>query len=189
MQSELMQIPIRLMWAGWETTTWRLRNSKWQLFANQQMDPNAYRYLVRVTCKSPKDDFLITGTMVIDPRNAYGNILADHLYSIPIEMQQYKVGDRCIVYEQQKFDWDSLNASLPFDGFANVPHRDSFNFHELKLFNFKENAQEIYIPLETVDDCLNKILQIQRPQVLQMNKKVQEVQAPKILAKVYSLAA
>lgn len=185
-----MRIPIRLNWAGWETDTWRLRANKWQLFADQQTAIDAYRYLMRVTCKSPRDDFIITGTMSVAPELMYANKLVEYLYSIRLDMQQYKANDHCIIYEQPKFDWDSLNSSLPFDGFANVPTRgDKVRFEELKLFEFKESPREIFVPIETVDDCLNKILQIQRPQILQMNKKIQEIQAPKILAKVYSLAA
>ena len=185
----LFKIPLKLHWAGWDTNTWSLRNQKWELFAAQEFSPYSHEIRVRVTCESPMNDFLLTGFLDIEPRYFIerNHTIYEYLARCHLPMTQYKATDRCVIHEVTNYEWNSLISSLPFDGFMNVPKE--FNFKELNLFKQNENAKEIYIPVDSVDDCFNKILQLQRPEILQMNKKIEEIKAPKILAKVYSLAA
>jgi hypothetical protein len=112
--------------------------------------------------------------------------LSELLYHKGIDMTGYKEGDRVIVSVWGSQMWNELDAMLPCDGFANVHHGER-TIGKLKLFNYTESPKEIYLPPSSVDECLNRILQLQYPE--QKLIKSAEVKKPIIQAKIYSLAA
>jgi hypothetical protein len=189
---EFNQIPIRVRWAGWESDTYVLKRQGWQIFAHQQMCPYEFAQEIMISAKAPDNRLMIMGRKKITPDRVYGGSrgLVEMLYHAGIEMTAYRSNDMVSIYEMPRTDWLAMDAMLPCDGFANVDLKsERQSFETLNLFKFTESPKEIYIPQTSVDDCLNKILQLQFPKQVELKKNAALVERPIIQAKIYSLAA
>jgi hypothetical protein len=150
---------------------------------------DAYAKEIRLALKHPENDIMISGRAEIGMEHLYHGPqgLVELLYHGGVEMQEYRGGSVCRYYEIKAEDWRALSSMRPCDGFARVLSYETKRFDELELFKYTETSKEIIIPYQSVDECLNRILQLQFPE----RKKFEpgEVQKPVIQAKIYTLAA
>lgn len=194
MESEqFAHIPIRVRWHGWESDTYALRNCGWKIFVNEEMSPCKFEKDICLAVRDPEAKIMIMGRLSVRGEELFGRdrgySLVERLARIGIDMQTYRATDRC--YDQR--GWLQMDAMEPSDGFAsiNVGHEER-DIRELKLFKTLENAQEIFVPYQSVDECLNRILTLQFPdreKFKQHRSDVTNVERPIIQAKIYSLAA
>ena len=191
-QLQLEQIPIRVNWAGWESDTYVLKRQGWQVFAAQQMSPKEYAMEIMVSVKAPDNKLMIMGRYKLRAEHLVQNrrALLEGLCQAGIDMQSYQATDKAAVYETPKYDWNMMNAMAPCDGFASVDLGPQvIGFDKLNLFKFTENPKEIYIPHSSVDECLNRILQLQFPKQDEIKRNGAKVERPVIQAKIYAMAA
>lgn len=189
LQNDILQVPIRCRWHGWESDTYSLRNAGWGLFASEGFFDYAVARRVSLAAKSPDNKLVIMGEMQLPMRYFYQNqmSLLEMLRQTGVEMQTYRSNDRVIVHNLSSQFWSAADEMLPVDGFANIDMSER-SIGELKLFSYQEAAKEIVIPQMSVGDCLDRILQIQYPKQKSL-RDLSEVQKPIIQAKIYSLAA
>lgn len=188
----ISQIPIRVRWVGWESDTYTLRQMGWQVFASESFSQHRFEKVVNLAVKDPGDNLMIAGEFAINPRVLFdksGTEIHKMLYQVGIDMRQFRATDRMHIYSDTASTWAAMNAMEPCDGFANIDCSGVVkDIRELKLFSYKENAKEIYLPPNSVDECLNQILKLQYPE-RQIVKPGEAVVKPVIQAKIYQLAA
>ena len=195
LQSQIVQVPIRVRWHGWESDTYRLRQSGWNVFGEEHLEPSEYARTIQLALTDRDNTFMIVGRLKLGPRDYYAEsrkMLAT-LCDVGIEFQMYKAQDRVVVRETAPGEWSSWGRLSPIDGFANVDlaHTRTRTIAELPIFTYKETSKEIYLPPPTVSEYLDKILSVQYPEqkILQANKRIEQVERPVLCAKIYSLAA
>lgn len=185
----LYSVPVRVQWQGWQSDTYTLRRMGWQIFVDEGVPAYEYAHSIRLIIKAPDDKLLIMGEKILHPHEIFDRnklTMMEVLCHGGIEMQAYRASDRIFTYEQPKVAWESMDAALPCDGF--VHFSEERDLKDLKLFNYTEKPKEIYIPLNSVDDCLNRILQLQYPEQELIKPKLALVK-PAVQVKIYSIAA
>lgn len=195
--------PLPLRWWGWETTTHILHREGWELLSSQEKDFEHRGTVLRIGAKSPDGVVMISGCVLFRDEYAFGQ---DRMYTSPrfsglppidalfreggMRMNQYSAKDRFAV--MKPMDFTSMNAMKPFDPYASTefcPRTD--DYRALELFKSKpEIANEIYIPSNSVTECLNRILQLQYPEQQKIKENlIMPGAKPIIQAKILSLAA
>lgn len=188
MESVFQQMPVRVHWLGWESDTYTLRRCGWQVFANEQMSPYRFAQLIRLILKDPHEALIISGEFEIElGMVGRGQIQTHDFYEMVcqrgIDMKCYRGTDRVYTYPVVKASFDE---AFPCDGFIGMP--EECDFKDLKFFKYTEHPKEILIPLQSVDECLNRILQLQYPEQKVLASKQQLIK-PTAECKIYSLAA
>lgn len=190
---EVKRIPIRLYWAGWESNTYTLRAAGWTVFVNEQMARHSYEKEIQLAVKSPDNKLLIMGELRVRPEELFGYNkdfgLATRLMGPGMKMQTYRSCDIVIRQYVPETTWQAFSNLETSDGFASVSMSGEHKaLEEFKIFRTTAPSKEIFIPFNTVDQCLNQILMLQRPEQLEI-KKNSEIIKPQFEARVYSLAA
>lgn len=192
MESFIRELPIRVRWVGWEGDTYTLKRQGWQIFASENMSPIRYEKQIRLSIKAPDNKIMIYGELDIGGADlARGSeMLVERLCRIGIEMQTYRAEDRVHIHSMPKTGWDSMNSMLPCDGFASVDlGYETKSLADLSLFKYTEAPKEIYIPYSSVDECLNRALELQYPEQKIIKANLTQIEKPIIQAKIYALAA
>lgn len=166
----------------------------WELFAEQRQERDFYSHSYRIAAKSPDNKLVISGQLNIPAEVFFkgGFGMTEILYHQGFEMQTYRATDQVYYHQMSYKEVDSWNSLAPFDGFAQIPMVPELkSFADFKLFNFNSTApNEIYIPSNSVDECLDRILQLQYPKQQEIKKGLILPDAkPIVQAKIYSLAA
>lgn len=190
---ELNQIPVRLYWAGWESNTYTLRAQGWAVYVNEQIARHSYEKEIQLAVKSPDNKLLIMGEMRVRPEMLFGHNkdrgLVGLLMGQGIKMQTYRSCDIVVRQYVPETIWQSFDTLETSDGFASVSMSDEHKaLEEFKIFRNAAPSKEIFIPYNTVDQCLNQILTLQRPEQLEI-KKGQKIMRPEYEARIYALAA
>ncbi len=196
--TDIVQLPIRVHWAGWDSDTNRLKRAGWQVSASERPAlTNSFYTSISLALTDPDGRMMILGDFQISMQLFYSMRAPDDLITMlcktGIAMKCYKSTDRVTTYNLGSFDWEGMEKLRPCDGFANIPTNipnQIKQFSDLSIFNYTERAREIYIPYKSVDDCLNRILELQWPEQKDLLKNSsQEIDKPIIQAKIYALAA
>lgn len=189
----LNEIPIRLRWLGWESSTIALRQAKWQIFANEAMSHNFDGKEIHIAARCPNSKVMIIGKKLLPLRELRGSTsqydLLRMICQVGVDMQHYRYDEtfRTMTSMVVSSFIDSMQALKPFDGFMEMPQEAEFKLWDFNLFKYGETATEIYLPYDTVDECLNRALELQFPQQEILKKDLSKIQKPIIQAKIYSL--
>lgn len=182
--------PIRVFWHGWVSDTLTLKQGGWHVFGHQEHSPYQQALDFTLGLRDPEATILIYGKFSVTVRDIMqGASVKSRLYHGGVEMQLMRATDRCFTHSVTSAEWSSMDAMLPIDGFLNVPDRLERPISELNLFKFTDQPKEIYIPQGSVDECLNRILQLQYPAQRELVKAEGNVVRPVMQAQIYSLAS
>lgn len=201
--------PVRLRWAGWEATTHSLKSEGWEILAEERQSYFEDAHEVHIAARSPDSLLLIYGVHKVPMRELIARACNDHqrflsqymgyfLFDHGVEMKQYRAQDQIRIYEFAKCTIDAFNSMRPIDPFASTDwDMRTLSFKDMKVFSYNTSApNEIYIPSKSVDECLDRILQLQFPEQQDIKKKLAtvsdrdaEIARPVVQAKIYSLAA
>lgn len=185
--------PLPLHWWGWETTTHILHREGWQLLAEESRDDIYDGWRIRIGAKSPDNAILITGVANLDYRHLHeygGRGVVEHLFHRGgMKMQQWSSRDKVAILPHSEIE--SMHAMMPFDPYEPVARRmGDISYRGLNVFNYEWQApKEIYVPANSVSECLDRILQLQYPEQQAIKKLVGIEKKPIIEARILSLAA
>lgn len=193
--------PLPLVWNGWRSDTHELRRRGWQLMASENYNYEYDCHEVRIGAKCPDNQILITGRFSIgrhqihqrsmaERYTGYGDTILEQIFHSGFPMQVFKSQDRIYEYTAGHPDFTTLHMLAPIDVYEQTAtSMGSLRpYSQLRCFKYVESepTKEIYIPSNSVDECLDRILQLQYPQ--QKGLVLPEKQ-PIIQAKIFSLAA
>lgn len=180
--SQLLQVPLRLVWQGWDTDTYSLRQSGWTLRAEQNMSPFRDEMTYRIVATSPEKALAMCAELAINGRDRAffrGTELAGWLHAQRLPVIAVKQSDRVI--RHMKPNWLASSDSLTeFNGFASVPYEE-INVRDLKIFRNDEDAKNVYAPSGLITECLDRILSVQ------FNGDLSKIDAPKVTARLYGV--
>lgn len=188
----LRVMPIRLHWSGWTSDTFSLERMKWTIYADEQLSMHSYEKQIRIAAKCPYDKMVITGVLSLPMHMRGGDRELFAILNNGVNMQHYKFTDKIITYPQVGSSFvDSMNKLESNNGLAYIPTMtEEIDFSSFRIFKQpSENGQSIYLPSGSVDDCLNRILELQYPIQKELKEKMAGMEAPIVRAKVYSIAA
>lgn len=145
---------MRLHWAGWATTTYKLQQAGWQLAAEQDF----YRDRMRIAMKHDGMNLLAL-TPSFDFR--YEEALRDprYLESIPIPVVA-AMGREVRIHEHGQLDWSfqAIDAKPTFtaEKITQLEHLAHFAAPLVR-------CNEVIIPEESVPKLMERILELQQP--------------------------
>lgn len=185
----IVHAPIRVFWHGWESDLRSLRQGGWEVFGHEEQKRMSLEHALRVAVKSPDNRLVISGVLQLPyelMRFGDESRLYDVIAARGIEMKMYQASDMIHSYEMPLGDLASWRNLEPIDVFAPMDF-SRVTMRDLKLFKYEHCApKEIFVPAESVDDCLNRILQLQYPD---MKKFREDKVIPVVQARVLTLAA
>ncbi len=188
--------PIKLWWHGWASTTHDLKRQGWSIHASQNYRADYDAQEIRLAARCPDKRMLITGVKTLGMREMM-EFDRGVIYSIMegFRMQSYHT-ERDMVQTMGVADWNSYERLSEVDVYepTQMSIRDmQRNFRDLRIFKEAEplrETKEIYIPLESVDECLNRILELQWPEAKDNRGKLIMPEAkPIITAQILTLAS
>lgn len=195
--SDLNKLPIRINWLGFESDTLTLRREGWKIFASQERQFNQDSLSLMVAARDPSEQIMIQGQLAI-PMSTLMQTGRDAQYSlmelalrVGVKAGYYKVRDQAHIYQMDRGFYSSLESLEACDGTLDAEAlTERKDLRDLNFFTYKEEAKEIYLPSSSIDDCLNRILEIQKPSMdkIKEAQKSKEV-IPAIQAKIYQIAA
>lgn len=204
--------PIPIHWAGWHTNSNELRANGWEVLASEKVVDHHYAKRIRVAVKSPDRKLVITGSVEIpcqDLHAAQAQLMGHYINSAPmhgmdkfplvqrgfnqIQMEVYTAQDRFVQVNRPFMDdMDDLRPiTASFDPYR-MPTgvRDLVDPRALKIFEYVDTTNAIYIPPHNEDELLNMILKIQYPNQQEIKKRlVLPESKPIIKAQIFTLAA
>lgn len=199
------RVPLELRWQGWRTSTVALQERGWDIVANEYVDHYSGSHVIRLGAQSPDGKILISGDLHIP----YGQILGARdptvqqsfmLHNSPfdvteiarygLDMATYTMRDSFSIMPGEELS--RFNGMIPV-----MPEMTPFevstqqrDLQKIKLFEQRSGIKEIIIPAKSVDECLDRILQLQYPQQKEMKKGlVLPEKQPIIQAKLFTLSA
>lgn len=179
----LQSAPIHVYWCGFESNTLNLQRSGWQISAEQDVMSMA----VRIAIKHPTKKMYGISKMT---RLGYDDMysMRDH---VPKHFEIQDITSNLhIQLMERSFNFKPIDAEPAYIERTPIEH---FAFFREPLLN---PANSIVVADQSVEELLNKILELQDPmlkkyyneQVLKQNynKKVEQVNMPKIVTQVIS---
>lgn len=162
------------------------------------MDVYSGGHQIRIGAKSPDDKMIITGRVVFNYGDLYNQ---NYQYNNgPLLDSLFRSGMRMQVYTSK--DTYTTTIDDPFIKGMNSLRRinihketsvdlQTIHMKDLKCFEYcADDTREIFMPPDTVNECLDKILQVQYPQQHEMKKGIIiPDKRPIIQAKIFTLAA
>lgn len=184
--------PIMVRWNGWESSTYQLKASGWEVWAGEKLADFHHAKIIDIALTTPRKELMLAGRLKLN----YRDVVADprgfsHALSIGVECQLYRINDRVMVIQEPHRDWAKGMESLePVDGLLYRPIGDSdyIDVRSFKHMRREEEGRPIFIDRASVDDCLNRILQVQYP-TQKVLKELGQQATPIMHAKIYSIAA
>lgn len=150
----LLSRPLRLQWAGWETTTFALQRAGWRLSAEQDFRSERMRIAM-------KHDGMNLMAMTPDFRFAYMDVAQNPrlLEEIPSQVVQ-AMGRDVSIHMAGSMDWmfQAIDATPTFTTNRIERLEDLAHFAAPLV-----RTREIIIPNESVDDLMERILKLQQP--------------------------
>lgn len=196
--TNVRQLPIKVRWLGWESNTYALHNEGWVIHTSEERSLDNYdaRNLT-LSLRDPNNAMIILARWRM---NMYRYSDKDAYYllmHVGIEAKGYMANDvvRSEHYMSSRdlASFDSLTLS---NGMINIPDPAESYYGYVKDFKFFNEQQvkvkEIYLPPDSVDDCLNRALELQWPEHKKWKQEYKDsnlVDVPKIEARIYSLVA
>jgi hypothetical protein len=150
----ILSRPLRLLWAGWETTTTRLQQAGWKLSAEQDFYGNRMRIALShdgmsMYAMTPSFDF------------QYMEAARDYRYleSVPIPVV-HAMGRQVFIHEHGRIDWmfKEIDAQPTFTATKISKIEDLAHFAAPLV-----RCNEVIIPEESVPELLDRILKLQQP--------------------------
>lgn len=179
-----------LFWGGWRSDSLTLRREGWELFGSEDMCDMSMSKRIRLTCTSPDKALAISGCFMLPFRGRYDEDPLKNLFDYGMQMQQYTAKDR--VVQMPQMDVLSFTAAREIDLSEPiiVKERD-FRFGSFEFFKYaQEETKEIYIPPQSVSECLDRILQLQYPEQQEIKKGLIMPEAkPLVQARILTLVA
>ncbi len=160
----LMNQPIRILWAGFETDTLKLQRSGWQLAAEECHE----RYSIRIAMKHP--ELKLYGITQEFERDRIGSDRYMQDQSMLLHMQ-YIGHDIKEMSMTNRFGFDNfqpINAE-PIYGMYDAPTSRSID--DFKLFKPLGKEKEIIVPSESVSELLDRIHKLQKPKQDEIKKR------------------
>lgn len=180
--------PIRVFWDGWESDTFRLKRSGWEVFFKSDRSRYLDAQIIQVALTDPDKRMLIAGYYNLSGREALsmGNDYR-FIFEHGIKCQSYQLTDRIMTYEEPHRDWWRMSSEFkPCDGLLPANWKAISELPLMQRSNDEGSA--IYIDQASVDDCLNRILQVQYPKQEELKMLVTKT-PPVIQARIFSIAA
>lgn len=195
--------PIQFHWQGWRTTSHALDRMGWEIVASEIMDEYTRQIIIKLGATSPDKKLLIAGSLWINPHDimpcSYSQFLPCGFLEgqRPFEMQQYSANDVFYANSVELTNMKGLMGLRKIDPYTATDIRAEelyrqMRIGELKIFKdaIEPEVREIFIPLDSVDECLNRALKLQFHDQQRMQKELLlPQQKPLIQAKVFSLVA
>lgn len=191
--------PIPLYWGGWHSSTHELDRQGWTFDASTSTDEYLNRLCIRLAATSPEKGVVISGVFYIAPREIamrgsyhdIGSMWRGEFYDSPMRMQQYSCKEVFRSVSMPELQSWELLEKVDIHKAVDVRPRELFRrMDQFRFFAPLENTHnEIYVPEESVDELLNKILKVQFPKQQEIKKSlILPESKPIIQAKVFSLA-
>lgn len=174
----MLSHPIRLNWAGWESTTQRLYSAGWELSVQQDL----YRSTMYVLFRHPQ--FGIQGGSEVLENIPFSMMMAAHKdwaaqdrhaqWARDQILRVYTLGKNVRVQTEREREFDFL----PIDGMPQFCEVGSVDLDSIAHFA-PHAGKEIYLPDLEVGELLDKILAKQLPvqQALAMERTRRRVAA------------
>lgn len=210
--SDLLRVfegyPLDIRWHGWRSDTHSLKRQGWEVLASQEMHPHRSELALRIGLRDKANRLLISGVRFLDFREMHyhnrsgshgmsmGLPFIEHVFQQGFDMQVYHADERARVHSISHHEFESMSKLAAIDPYAPVDLRPAEMFKEHRLGELKifkdapTESKEIYIPYGNVDECLNRILELQFPEQEQIKKNlIMPEKKPLIQAKIFTLAA
>jgi hypothetical protein len=150
----LLSRPLRVHWAGWETNTYHLQKSGWQLSARQEIRGN------RIQMALQHSGLRIQGLTAVIPyeyERALDMREREYVDSIVLNVQQM-LGETVMVHIAGDSIWAPIDAEPRYTQTKIERLEDLAHFAGPLI-----RTNEIIIPEESVPDLLERILKLQQP--------------------------
>lgn len=185
LNARILSRPLKVEWAGWETTTHRLQQAGWKLSAEQDVFQNRMRLAMQHERMSL---YGLSRGMDFD----YQRHAMERGYDFPVIVMQ-AVGREVFIHEAGRIDW-SFNAidAQPCFTDRKISRIEDFAHFAAPLVR----CNEVIIPEESVPDLMERILKLQQP--ARTNRIKEQMRNPegysaqpqqKFQAQIISLAA
>jgi hypothetical protein len=191
--------PIRLRWGGWVSDTHLLRREGWRFSADEHYQPYEDCWAIRLAATDPDNNLVIAGVLRLpsplhlERGHGYGGMFEDRLFGHGFDLHQYHTAKNMVRYMDaaEVASWKALTAVNMFE--PTTATERQIVMRDFKVFQPEsavERIKEIYVPSESVDECLDRILQLQYPQQQEIKMGLIMPEAkPIIQAKILTLAA
>jgi hypothetical protein len=153
--TRILSRPLRLHWAGWETNTYHLQQSGWQLSAEQDVYGQRMRIAMKhdgmnLLAMTPGFDFYYERA-ARDP--------GGYLEEMPVPVVA-AMGRQINIHEHGRIDWTfkEIDAKPTFAENKITRLEDLAHFAAPLV-----RCNEVIIPEESVPDLLDRILKLQQP--------------------------
>ncbi len=160
----LMNQPIKVLWAGFETDTLRLQRAGWQLAAEE----NVERYSIRIAMKHP--ELKLYGITCEFRRDSLEDDLYRQNTNMILNMQYigHDIKEMSMTNRYGFEDFQPINAE-PVYGMYDSPTSRSID--DFKLFKPLDKEKEIIVPSESVAELLDRIHKLQEPKQKDIRKR------------------
>lgn len=187
--------PIELYWDGWRTNTALLDRNGWKFSADERRDEYRAAHIITLAATSPDGRFAIRGNKIYGIQELFYRDKPQNIgwerwpNEAPWQMELFSCKEVFREITPMEFSsWESMKAVDIMEATYAKRHR---RLDEFKFFKQTgtQHEKQIFIPPDTVDDLLNKILAIQYPEQQKIKNGLFMPDAkPIIQAQVFSLA-
>lgn len=153
----LLSRPLRVHWAGWETTTFGLQKAGWKLSARQDIQGSRLQLALRhdgVGIEGITNEISYRFEQALDMRER------DYVENIQLRVQRM-LGETVIVHQAGDFSvqFSPIDAEPRFQ-----PEFRATRLEDLAHFaGTLIRTNEIIVPEESIPELLEKILKLQQP--------------------------
>lgn len=181
-------LPCHVRWNGWTSDTYTLKRNGWHVYGDSRQCLHSDRLELTLGIKSPENDLVVLGRTFLPRKLFYTNSVQEVLRQ-GVQMQQYTIRSTYVPTELN-VGWVAADSMTENDGLLYIPREPVVrDLSELKLFDNSQECREIIVPPSSVDECLNRILELQYPEqqlIKQASSGAKE--KPIVSAKIYQLA-
>lgn len=195
LEAMITHVPVRVCWLGWDSDTYTLKRAGWEVWVGEQFSKFTEEKILDIALTDPKRRICIKGQIRLSMRMIlqsgrmeYGKGVVDILRSGTFPFEYFERNDKAVVHSMEQRAWEAWDCMTLTDGLATISS-DERMMYELPMFKAPaEGGREILISKASVDECFNRILQVQYPMVQDLKDKGL-LNKPTLEAKIYTLAA
>ncbi len=162
----LINQPVRILWAGFETDTLKLQRSGWQLAAEENRD----RLSIRIAMKHPELKLYGITQEVDRDRFAFDMYKQDQHLVLQMQYIGNDIRELSITNRYGFENFHPIDAE-PVYGMYDSPTARSIDDFQLFKPLSKVKEKEIIVPSESVSELLDRIHALQKPKQDEIRKR------------------
>lgn len=183
-------LPIQVEWEGWRADTFSLNRRGWEINASEHYDMYQNEKIITIGAVDPEKKIFLRGRFNVPSLSSMMGYNHEEkmLLNMVVPMGVYTIKDTVMIRPEP--DMSSMRMMRPVDLYSTTEYSPrSVSMRDFDFFKYAP-SQEIYIPPESVSECLDRILQLQYPEQMEIKKKlILPESKPLITARILTLAA